>query len=259
MLDQIVSLWIAGPLSRIERLSLSSFVQAGHPIALYLYRDVTGVPDGVDIRDANVILPWSKVQSRLGDEPSPSLVADWFRLLLMRREAGIWVDADVVCIRPIRLADEMIAGWESDAFVNTAVLRLGRNNPILVDLLRAFDACRVPEWVPFRRGYKAHIRQALTGSVGPASLPRATFGPRGLTALAAKHGLLSRAMDRDVFYPLHPRNAGRLFEAVALSSVLTDRCLTVHLWNEKISHRKAAPVPAGSMLAELMQRYAVSH
>lgn len=57
MPQQIVSLWIGGGLGTIERLSLRSFVAHGHPLALYSYGEVTGVPAGVERRDAADVLP----------------------------------------------------------------------------------------------------------------------------------------------------------------------------------------------------------
>ena len=59
MLDLIQSLWMGGPLSEMEKLSIRSFVKNGHPYHLYTYGDVESVPDGAIIVDANEILPSS--------------------------------------------------------------------------------------------------------------------------------------------------------------------------------------------------------
>ena len=45
----IQSLWVGEKLSVMEILSISSFLQKGHPFHLYVYDDVKGVPDGVNI------------------------------------------------------------------------------------------------------------------------------------------------------------------------------------------------------------------
>jgi hypothetical protein len=51
------SLWIEERLSRIELLSLQSFLANGHECHLYVYSDVSGVPSGVILKDAASIIP----------------------------------------------------------------------------------------------------------------------------------------------------------------------------------------------------------
>ena len=59
----IQGLWIGDKLSSLERLSLSSFIANGHDYHLYVYSDVKNVPEGVQIKDGNEILPGADIFS----------------------------------------------------------------------------------------------------------------------------------------------------------------------------------------------------
>ena len=54
-------LWIGSRLSALERLSIASFLANGHPVHLYAYGPIEGIPAGTTLRDAREILPESEV------------------------------------------------------------------------------------------------------------------------------------------------------------------------------------------------------
>jgi len=256
MLPQVVSLWIGSALGPIERLSLRSFVAQGHAVVLYTYGAVTGVPDGVEMRDAAAVMPQAQAMGLRYPNGSFALVADLFRLELQRRALGLWVDTDVVALRPVDMAGDFVVGRESDRFLNNAVLQLASDSPVLADWIAATQDGRVPRWLPFHRAPKAYLRQALGARIHPSELPFGTFGPKAITALAAQHGLTGRAQPEPVFYPLHPRLAERLYDpTLRLASIVTDETRTIHLWNEKLRGLKGQVPPEGSILAELFRRY----
>lgn len=256
MPQQIVSLWIGGALGAIERLSLRSFVAHGHPVALYSYGAVTGVPAGVERRDAADVLPEAMAQANRYRSGSYALFANLFRLELQRLGLGLWVDVDVVAIQILDLEGDFVAGRESDRFINNAVLRLAPDSPLLADWIAATRNGRVPPWLPFHRAPKAWVKQALGSSIHPSELPFGTFGPKSITALAERHGLTGEAQPEPVFYPLHPRQAERLYDpTLRLGDVVTAETRTIHLWNEKLGALKKTVPPEGSILADLLRRY----
>ena len=75
------------------------FIDAGHHAVLYTYGQVTGVSEGVEIRDANQILSQEGflVHERTG---SPALHSDLFRYRLLEKEDRmIWADTDSYCMK----------------------------------------------------------------------------------------------------------------------------------------------------------------
>jgi hypothetical protein len=104
----IQTFW-AGPISDMELLCLKSWVGHGHPVHLYTYDDISGLPVGVIRMDAREIVPEDEVF--LYDGPMPKTVtadafaympfADKFRYRLLRFNGGLWLDLDIILIRPI--------------------------------------------------------------------------------------------------------------------------------------------------------------
>ena len=95
--------------------------------------------------------------------------------------------------------------------------------------------------------------QEPAGHTGhPSELPRGTFGPKGITALARRHGLARvGAASGGVLPAASARHAERLYDpSLTLESVITERSLTLHLWNEKLTALKRTPPPRGWPLLE---------
>ncbi len=256
-LPPLFTLWVGDALGPIERLSLTSMVATGQPTVLYSYGQPAGLPAGVVVRDAAKLLPLSKAELLRYSNGSWALAANFFRLLAIRDGAGLWMDCDMVCLRPIAVRESFVAGWESEDFLNNAVLGAAADSPFLNDALAAFASGRVPPWIPFHRAPGAWLKQ-LVARVEPAELPHGTFGPKAVTALARRHGLLPLARPREVFYPLPPREARRIFEpGTRVEDYAGPETLAIHLWNEKLRDIKHQSPPPGSLLRQLFERFGV--
>src|SRR4029434_7249964 len=55
---------------------------------------------------------------------SLAVFADWFRYRLLAEHGGLWVDTDMVCLRPFDHAGPEIFGWQDQSTINNAVLGL---------------------------------------------------------------------------------------------------------------------------------------
>lgn len=137
----VSGLWIGDALPPMARLSMASFVECGHPYRLYAYRKFEGVPAGVEVRDAQEVLPDQSMHFK-----SVPPFANWFRLELLAREAGWWADMDAVCLKPLDIA---------------GALAFGLQRP-------------VPEGVPLERAYRRDPEYAHEGppEVARAKQPR---------------------------------------------------------------------------------------
>jgi hypothetical protein len=89
----------------MEKLSIRSFLSHGHEYDLYVYNHVDGVPSGVNIYDANEIVPSHKICKTSGaySEAKESYAgfSDYFRYNLLEKKGGWWIDTDFVCLRPL--------------------------------------------------------------------------------------------------------------------------------------------------------------
>lgn len=100
-LEPIKSFWFGEELSKLEIISIRSFLAFGHPYQLYCYKGLKGIPDGVEVKDASEIIPQSKITSVTIGEGKGSLTvfADLFRYLLLHKVGGYWVDLDIICLK----------------------------------------------------------------------------------------------------------------------------------------------------------------
>jgi hypothetical protein len=163
-LPPICSFW-HGELTWLERMCIASFVEKGHTFALYTYDDVV-LPVGAERRDAETIIPRDRMFFYKRDR-TPAVFADLFRLELMRREAGIWADCDVLCVKPLAGLPEYVFGLEESASVNNAVFRCPADSELLKHLLEVFEPGAIPPGMPWWRRAEVIVRRVL-GSRLPA-------------------------------------------------------------------------------------------
>ncbi len=253
------TLWIGPRLSWLERLCLTSWLTHGHRVVLWAYAPIAGVPPGVEIRQAAEILPEKAV---IVDRAtgSPALFSNHFRYNLFAHHDAIWLDTDVLLLRPLVEGSDYLFGWESPQVLGTAVLRLPSRSRLLRDLL-ALTAARVPvpSWWPFRRKFRQRFRGLYGRHQSSADMHWPTFGPTALTEMARAHGLLEHALPIEVFYPIHWSEETLPFERPEIvENRLTAKTVAVHLWSARLTDRQNAPPPAGSWLAVVGNRIGVS-
>ncbi len=183
-LPVIQMFWHGPPLSRVERLSLASFVRNGHPVHLYAYDEIAGVPSGVTLRDAAEILPRTAIfRHRRTQSLAP--FADWFRYRLLFERGGIWADTDMVCLQAFEYAQPRLFAWQDETFINNAVIGLRAGDPLASWMA---ESCEHPNrWLPYddlgsrvrkvkRRFLNGNHRGVVRwGEGGPTGLTRAVI------------------------------------------------------------------------------------
>jgi hypothetical protein len=250
MLPGLNSLWLGDELGYIEKLSLASALAVGHSCALYSYAPgkLRGVPSGVEVRDANEVIPYQAL-AHYFEGGSAALGTDFFRYAMQAKGLGTWVDLDLYFIRPIDFDDDYLFGWEHRTSINGAVLRLPANS----DMVR--ELCEIPQvnWRPpfygLRKTAIFYWRRLTEGDLRPENYRWGTFGPMFLTYLARKYGVARQAKTRSVFYPVSHDNWKLLCGPPELvKAQLTKETRTVHLWRSVLSRKIGDAPPPGSYL-----------
>lgn len=104
------SLWIGSTLSKIELLTVTTFIKQGHTFHLWIYdKLLTQLPEEVILEDANQILPreaiffYNHINKYGHGKGSVSGFSDIFRYKLLYDKGGWWVDMDVTCLKPLNI------------------------------------------------------------------------------------------------------------------------------------------------------------
>lgn len=128
-------LWVGGPLTKIQEISLASFIFYGHEMTLYVYDESIEVPLGVKKAKASDILPES---SLFLVENSYACFSDIFRLHMIKKTGLVWVDADTICLSDSwEFKDNIFASHNFMEFPSVVgcVLSLNKDSQILDYLL----------------------------------------------------------------------------------------------------------------------------
>lgn len=251
--------WHGPPLSRLERLCIASFVANGHRVDLYAYEEPANVPAGVQVKDAAQVLNREYLFShkRTG---SVGLFTDWFRYRLLLDHGGIWADADVVCLQPLRYERPEIFAWQDPDTLCGAVLGLSAGHELAAWLTRISENPNaLLPYDTLRMRLRKWRRRFLQGNRRDR-IRWGEHGPRGLT-LAAQHlGYIQHALPSWHFYPVHYHDWYSLFESDPGNALLSRHpSRAVHLWNNmawgKPGFDKNARFPADSPFERLCSQY----
>jgi hypothetical protein len=250
LLERCNTLWIGERLGLVERACLRSIMRAGHPLRLYSYREITGIPDGVEHCDAAEILPEACVIRH--SSGSVSLFSNWFRYELLRRGGGIWVDADVYALKALDFTTPFLFGLEEQGRINGAVLKIPHDSRLLTQLLEVFNQKSVPFWLSGEDRIAAQTCLDRTGRIGLDKLRWGSTGPDALTACTKVLSLEHWAQGKEVFYPAHWSEALWIIDPCkSVEEYIFPETRCIHLWNEKIKGCKDRPAPSGTFLARL--------
>ncbi|RUT30361.1 hypothetical protein EMQ25_13720 [Arsenicitalea aurantiaca] len=243
-LEPICSFW-HGKLSFLEQVCIASFIAQGHSFTLYAYEDVGTLPAGCILADAAAIIPRENLFFYKGSR-TPAVFADLFRLELMAREAGIWADCDVYCVRPFAglgpyvFGTERAASWRNfwKAEINNAVFRCPPDSALLRAMQSVFLPGAVPPGLaPWRRGEVA-IRRALREELPVHHMQFGATGPAPLNHYVRALGLIDHLSPKPVFYPLDYGRARDLLEPEStLTGAITEATLGVHMWHSALTDR----------------------
>ena len=155
MRPDIVTFWY-GPLDNLRRLCLRSQVAAGHKVTIYSFEPLAQLPDGVGNAEAEAILPHTFAERLRPTGPSGTWIdwtmlqfSDFFRMRLLAKNAGLWLDADVLLLKPVEIDPaKPYFAWERQHQIGNSVLYLPPGDPIVAtfDALMAQDEL-TPDWL----------------------------------------------------------------------------------------------------------------
>jgi len=245
MLPVVNATWVGPTLGPIHAACLRSFVRHGHRTILHVYEPPTDLPEGVELADANLLLPKS-------DRIRPGIFSDLLRYELLASGAGLYVDCDVFCLRPIE-DEDYVYGWTKTGFINGAVLKLPPDCPALAGLLRMKDIrWSIPPWLSWKRRVYGLARLAVGMPLGLDDLPWGSTGPVALTWFLRRHKLEIHAQPVDAFYPTEYREHDLVNPDLRIEEIITPRTTLLHLFHQNLVKGELRDIPSTSPLGRLI-------
>lgn len=213
-------------------MCIRSFMLHGHEFHLYAYGPLGNIPKGTVVKDANGVLPESMIyRSRDGGLSS---FADFFRWTLLHKFGGLWVDMDVICLRPFDFPDDVVFGWESTERINIAVLKFpsGHFLPRVmalvcedVNLFQPIDTTRTVIKKVLRRAFLGKDRSRVYANRAEPG------GPPYFTKFVEHYGLTDLAKPAHWFYPFPYWKWQDIFTPRSDPFSAIERSYAVHVWH----------------------------
>ena len=170
-------LWIGSCLSKLELLTMRSFLKQGHEFHLWLYdRLETPIPKEVVLEDASTILPRTAIFRRTSVDPesgvgknSLGLFSDLFRYKVLYERGGYWTDMDVTCLRPLNFSEEYVFRSHRVGIVGN-IMKCPRGSPVMRETFErvARQASSESPWLMSNRVLSEVVeRSGLSGCIRP--------------------------------------------------------------------------------------------
>ncbi|MCL2714650.1 MAG: hypothetical protein FWD68_08750 [Alphaproteobacteria bacterium] len=263
MLPDIVTFW-HGPMNRLRQTCLNSQLAAGHKVTVYAFQPLPDLPPGVLAADAETILPFAfaeRLRPQLSDGSWDRVTilqfADFFRMKLQAKGAGLWLDTDVLLLKPVEIdAAKPYFAWQQLNQLGNSVLYLPAPHAIVAafEKLMAQDSL-TPDWMPFRHRLVFALHRMTNRSIRISDTQTSIFGSTALTALARRFDALEYALPKHSFYAVHaePR---RFFAPSRFQNLIDDpRVLGLHISSRDFGNPVSpSPVP-GSLHAWATEQF----
>jgi hypothetical protein len=153
----------------------------------------------------------------------------------MKRNLGIWLDTDVILLKPLPQA-AYIFGWQDERQICNAVLYLPHNSSIITELCDfVSQEYPIPPFYDEATRFDLEQKSKSGHPVDVQDLPWGVYGPQALTYFVRKHNLLHFSQPTEVFYPIHCEEAHVLLSSkYEVSELIATSTVAVHLWNQRL-------------------------
>lgn len=228
----VQGLWIGVELSRMEVLSIRSFLKNGHDYHLYVYDDVKNIPHGTVVKDGADILSPSRV-FQYKEHKSYSGFSNLFRYKLLLETGGWWVDSDLVCLKPFDFETDYVFSSEfsgGQQYINCGAIKAPAGSDVLNFVWETASA-KDPE-------------KLVWGEIGPKLLGEAV----------REFLLEAYVREPEAFCPIGYADWASILDP-QVSPEFGGATYAVHLWNEiwrRNGQDKNKNYPAGCLYEKLL-------
>lgn len=225
-------MWIGDSISKIQEISMSSFLYHGHDVSLFVYNKNLVVPNGIKKIDARKIIPESEI---FKVKNTYAAFSDIFRYQMINKTGLPWVDADTICVSDKwSFKDNIYAGYEGKIVVG-GVLSLPQDSAAInymINKSKNFDKNKI-NWV----------------EIGP-SLVNETF---------RKFRLMEYVYSEQTFCGIHYSKWKKLWEPECLEEVqqIEKKAHSISAYNSMVtfSGQDKNNLPSGSAMQYFYRKF----
>ena len=206
----IQCLWIGDKISRLEKLSINSYLKNDNEVHLYTYDNIDDLPDNTILKDANSVIPRHKI-FKYKNQDSYAGFANLFRYKLLYEKGGFWSDMDIACLKK-PLTEE--------PFIFASERAPGGSYRITNCFIYAEKESEIMEYC---------YHTAL--SKKPEELNWGDTGPKLISEAVVKFELYDHVVDPEVICPVDWWNC-KQFLIKPYNELISEDTYAVHFWNE---------------------------
>lgn len=233
---EIGMLWIGNPLTKIELISLHSFLYYNHNVTVYLYDQSIELPVGVKKADANLILDSSKIFKL---HNTYATFSDLFRYYMIKKTGKVWADLDTVC-----LSDDWNFGSKTYASfighdVSNSVLSIDKDHEVL--------------------DYLVEKASEIYNYINEETLNYRIIGSILLTNAFKEFKLMDNVLPEDVLIGLSYSNSEKLFIPGNINNIISKNSKAVSIFNSNFRGREHEKniLPNGSSLEYFYNKFVI--
>jgi hypothetical protein len=243
--------WAYGNFSNLEKISAKSFLKNGYQLNIWTYGDISNAPPGAILKNAREILPESFFFQLPNGSCAP--FSDLFRYAVLNKVGGLWVDTDVIALRPLEPLTE--------PFLVTERTPVGAVKKFIKEILLKRASFRINNNVIFNPtpspGNIIDLAYLYSERFPKVKIRWSELGPDLLSAIEKiypKHGFSVKAPEfaNSIDYWICPRT---LLEP---GVKLHPDAVFLHLYNETWRNSKIdknAPFPKRSLMSFFAEEY----
>lgn len=191
--------WIGPRLPDFQNMCLRSWLAMGHPVQFFSYDPVANVPEGVRVRDAEEVFPRAEL-----DDPARDvhvvIKSDIWRWAMFQKQEGIWVDSDVVLVRPIPQPRRLLLGREERGVPCIAVMWWPHDHPAVTHLLDVFHRNGLGIWAYAKPRWKRFQNLVLGRPNSFHDYPWNHWGRHAVEFFLLRYGLKKEVLGYKSFY-----------------------------------------------------------
>lgn len=234
-------LWVGEKLPPMAQLCMKSFIDNGCDFQLFCYKEFKDIPDGVRIRDANMIIPETDI---FLDNAHHSLgpFADWFRWKWLYEEGGFWVDMDVICLDPLNIPDRDLLFYKQNSWeMSIGILKFPAKHNLAYAMKNiAYDPAWIAPWYSMveRQKYEALKKNVPDVSERRRRIPWGWAGPIGMTRAVKHFKLMEYALAPNGIFQTPYTEWRNLYNGAAkVTDINVSKMWCTHLWGEMLRYQ----------------------